>query len=183
MIILWLKLLINNPVFICKSNIEVGYNFLVFWQEAASYFGFQSQEIRLTTPSRSCWQKQWISDLKFLLQARNSPHIGRGGWRSNLHIIMDLMTNECHYLVKKIKNTHVCHTLILIFLFHCNKIWCLNSVWKNKKVTQVLEISGSRLPCKLLEYFKAIPAVDTAPIALPVRAKFVASLAVLSCKR
>ena len=37
------------------------------------------------------------------------------------------------------------------------------------------------LPCKLLEYFQAIPAVDTAPTTLPAKPNFDASLAVFSC--
>lgn len=42
------------------------------------------------------------------------------------------------------------------------------------------EESSEELPCTLLEYFQATPAVDTAPITLPVRPKFTASLAVFS---
>lgn len=37
------------------------------------------------------------------------------------------------------------------------------------------------MPCKLLEYFHVKPAVDTAPMTLPVRPNFTASLAVFSC--
>lgn len=38
------------------------------------------------------------------------------------------------------------------------------------------------IPCKLLEYFQATPAVETAPIMPPTALIFAASLAVLSWK-
>lgn len=50
------------------------------------------------------------------------------------------------------------------------------------EVGSQMERQGSWIPCKLFEYFHATPAVDTAPITLPVRPKFTASLAVFNWK-
>lgn len=50
-----------------------------------------------------------------------------------------------------------------------------------RKVQKGRERKSSRLPCKLLEYFQATPAIDNAPIALPLRPKLTASRAVFSC--
>lgn len=41
-------------------------------------------------------------------------------------------------------------------------------------------MKSNRLPCKLLEYFQAKPAVNNAPKALPVTPYCTASLAVLN---